>query len=411
MTVALDANLGATDGSFAGSLTVTLTTTAAAAAATRIVVLISYFHPNSNVTGVTIGGSAATLDKHAGAGSDKFDIWSLHSAGGLASSSAIVATVANTTLGGGVLIGAVSFTGVASSSALDTTSSAAGSGSSWSSGSATNAIADSVFVGGAGDEDTTAGTSSTAVSGTELHDRYRASDQQGFATGYKVVSTIASDSISGTFSNSASTANTGALAIYKGTGTASAAFVDPLDPQIQWTDDFGPGEDFGPNPFLDDAQPVTTAAQVYTLTLTATAGSTATIIRQANAIRAATSTAVPSITRQVNAIRAAASPGVAVVVKRAQRILAVSSAGVASIATTKVTLLTLSVSSAAVATLTTVGSYFRTLAATSVAAVVLRRAVNKTVSVSSASSASVNTVTIPAGGGGTPNQMPTKGAG
>jgi hypothetical protein len=193
---------------------------------------------------------------------------------------------------------------------------------------------------------------------------------------------------------------------------ASVAAVFALDPQIQWTDDFGPGEDFGPNPFMDDMQPVLTAFQVYTLTLTATAGSTATIIRQANAIRAATSTAVPSITRQVNAIRAAASPGVAAVVKQPRRILAVSSTGVASIATTKVTLLTLSVSSAAVATLTTVGSYFRTLVATSVAALVLRRAVNKTVSVSSASSASVNTVTIPAGGGsGTPNQLPTKGAG
>jgi hypothetical protein len=37
------------------------------------------------------------------------------------------------------------------------------------------------------------------------------------ATGYKIVSTVASDSVTGNFSNANSTANTGALVIYQAT--------------------------------------------------------------------------------------------------------------------------------------------------------------------------------------------------
>jgi hypothetical protein len=43
---------------------------------------------------------------------------------------------------------------------------------------------------------------------------------QGLATGYKIVSTVASDSITGNWSNADSTANTGALMIYKAAAVA-----------------------------------------------------------------------------------------------------------------------------------------------------------------------------------------------
>lgn len=55
---------------------------------------------------------------------------------------------------------------------------------------------------------------------------------------------------------------------FDGTGTAAVAAPASLDPQIQWTDDFGPGDDYGPNQFLDDSQ-FATGAPVSTSTSTA----------------------------------------------------------------------------------------------------------------------------------------------
>lgn len=218
MAIAFDANIGVND--FLTSTTHTLVTTAAAAANTRIVVLISYFGTGSVTTACSIGGTAAALDKHATNGSDFFDIWSAHLAAGLASGSNITVTGGQ---GGGFLIGAASFTGIQSTAGyLDTVGAANGSGASWSSGAATASVASSLYVGGSGSENATAHTS-VAVSGTELHDRYRVADGQGFATGYKILSSIASDAITGTFSNAGSTANTGGLAVYKDAAAGAAA--------------------------------------------------------------------------------------------------------------------------------------------------------------------------------------------
>lgn len=218
MAIAFGANLGDTDGNAGTSGT--LTTIASAAAGSRIVVFISYFSGNL-VTGVTIGGVAAALDKRQTNGSDKFDIWSLHSAAGLASSSAITASIS--AFGGGWLIAAASFTGIATTSALVTTGGTNTTAANWSSGAATNTgQADALYVGGAGNEDITNPTTSTATSGTEINDRYRVADQQGIVSGYKIVSTVASDSITGTFSNANSTANTGALAVYAAASAAAA---------------------------------------------------------------------------------------------------------------------------------------------------------------------------------------------
>jgi hypothetical protein len=219
MAVALDQNLGSNDANT--STTLVITTSAAAAANTQIVTLWSFWNVNAGavLTGVN-DGSAYTLDKRVTNGNDKFEIWSRYAAAGLAPSSSITATLGTVTGTGGILGGAASFTGVLSSGSVDTTSSATGTGTSWSSGAATNAQADSVYVGGSGNEDPTAGTSSTATNGTEIHDRYRATDGQGIATGYKVVSTIASDSVTGNWSNANSTVNTGGLVIYKAAAAA-----------------------------------------------------------------------------------------------------------------------------------------------------------------------------------------------
>lgn len=222
MAIALDATLLTTDMNTGGISPISVNTTAPAAANTKVIVLMSYFEGSANlITAMTIGGTAAALDKRNSNGSDRFDIWSADKAAGMATASAIVLTMTANT-GGGLLIAALSFTGLVTGGFV-TTSSAAGTGTAWSSGSATNTgFAVALFIGGSGNEDPTNPTTSTATSGTELPpDRYRAADGQGISTGYKIVGTVAADAITGNWSNAASTANTGALVIYAGTGAAA----------------------------------------------------------------------------------------------------------------------------------------------------------------------------------------------
>lgn len=231
MAIALDANLGSA--AFHTATSHTLTTTAAAASATRVIVYISYFSsaPGTGVTGVTIGGTAATRDGRATNGGDLFDVWSLHMAGGLASSSAIIASG---TAGGGCFMGAVSWSGIQSTAGyVVTTATNPSTGASWSSGAATNTgMANALYTGGSGVEDATNPTTSTATSGTEIHDMYDGTDQQGYTSAYLIVSTVASRALTGTLSNSASTSNTGALVIYAdaagGGGTVAQDIVMAL---------------------------------------------------------------------------------------------------------------------------------------------------------------------------------------
>jgi hypothetical protein len=222
VAIAFDADLGATDSPAAGS--VTLTTTAAAASVARVVVIISYFRSvNTGLSGVTIGGTAAALDKRAPNGSDYLEIWSAHIAAGLASSSSIVCNMNGSANLGGILVAAASFTGIdTSGTPVDTTTSSNSTGTGWSSGAATNTAADALFFGGSGNEAVATTVPWTAVNGTKIHDRWRSADQQGFASGYTIAASVASRSISGTFA-STSTANTGALVIYKASGAASSA--------------------------------------------------------------------------------------------------------------------------------------------------------------------------------------------
>ena len=224
MAILPDANLGATDSATATSIS--LTTTAAAAAAARVVVFVSYFtNSAATISGVTVAGTACARDKRATNGSDILEIWSCHRAATTPSASTVTASFSNSP-GGGILLSAASFTGILQTGYLDGTSNANTTAASWNSGSASNVTTEALFIGGCGTEDPTNPTTSTAVNGTELHDRYRVADQQGIVTGYRIETTVASRNVSGTLSNSASTANTGALAIY-GSAGAPAADVMP----------------------------------------------------------------------------------------------------------------------------------------------------------------------------------------
>jgi hypothetical protein len=165
VAIALDANLGSA--AFHTATSHTLTTTAAAASATRVIVFISYFSssPGTGVTGVTIGGTASTRDGRATNGGDLFDVWSLHMAGGLANTSAIIASG---TAGGGCFMGAVSFSGIQSTAGyVVTTATSPTTGASWSSrgGHEHRGWLTHCTSGGSGVEDVTNPTTSTATSG------------------------------------------------------------------------------------------------------------------------------------------------------------------------------------------------------------------------------------------------------
>jgi hypothetical protein len=180
------------------------------------VVLLSWFDTlGQTITSVADNaGGTYTLDKPTTNGSDKFSIYSRHAASGLALGSVITVTFSGNPAGG-FLIGAASFTGIDSTgSAVDTTGSTTGTGTSWSSGAATNALADALFVGGSGNEAVATTVPYTAGTGTKVHDRYRAADGQGFAPRTRSLRTVAARSVGGTWA-STSTANTGALVIYK----------------------------------------------------------------------------------------------------------------------------------------------------------------------------------------------------
>lgn len=227
MSLAFAGNLGSVTIDTAATNN-TLTMTAAAPAGSRIVVFCSYWNDLGSVSGVTVAGtSCGAADKHVANGSDQFDIFSLYSAAGVANGSSIVITVS--AVAGSMLAGAYALTGVdtAETGAIVTTSSATGTGTAWSSGAATNTgFADSVYAGGAGNE-IALSTTSTATSGTEVHDVYTAGADQGLATGYKIVSSVASDAITGNWSQSGSTANTGGLVIFKSATPPVAAAILP----------------------------------------------------------------------------------------------------------------------------------------------------------------------------------------
>lgn len=199
------------------------TTTNAAAANALVVVCFSFFDNTSVGTpSCTVGGTTATLDKQNTNSLDVFCIFSLVLSGsGLASGSTISCTVTGGGGLGGNLLTACSYLGT---TGLDTTASNTTTGTSFSSGSATNSVADALFVGGAGNETTVTSVGGTNTNGTSRFDIWNSGQQQGMRMLDLIASSIGAQALTGTWASS-STATTGALAIYK--GTASGAGPQP----------------------------------------------------------------------------------------------------------------------------------------------------------------------------------------
>lgn len=216
MAITLDQPLGSNSNN--GVTSVTITTTNAAASGARVVVVFSWFQ-NTPFTAptCTVGGTAATLDKQIDNGNDHFAIFSRVVAGGLASSSSIVCTMTGTGGGGGVLAASVSYLGT---TGADTSNSNTTTGTGFSSGAAANAVADALFVGGAGNETATTSVGGTNTNGTSRFDIWNAAAGQGLRMLDQIVSSIGSQALTGTW-NVTSSATTGALMIYSGTAGAT----------------------------------------------------------------------------------------------------------------------------------------------------------------------------------------------
>jgi hypothetical protein len=240
-----------------------------------------------------------------------------------------------------------------------------------------------------------------------------------------------------------------------------------VDPQVQWTEDFGPSDDFGPNPFIEDEVPLSPVAAgpvTQTLVLLATVGSSASMVKQAGKVVAAAPGSVAVMVKQAGKVvlaapgsaavmvkqagkvLAAASPGSAVlvrqpgkvlaaaagssaslvrtvgkvlaasagsaatVIRQPWKVLAASAGATATLGTIKAKVLALSAVAGSVAVVSTVRTRVLTLAASTVASVVLARQVSKTVLAVEVTSATMTAIP-PAGPTAGKGQLPTLGAG
>lgn len=207
--------------------TLSVTTSGAVPSAGRVVVVAYLWDGgashNARVSAVSDGG-AYTRDAQFADGDDIVDIWSLHKSAGLASGTTITATITVDQAfvpTGSWFLSVFYVTGVDSASTVDSTSQNS-TGTTWSSGSVSNTVADAIYVGACGYEDVTSGTNNTSMSsGTEIHDLYNSGSQQGLVTGYLAVSSIASRAVSGSLSNANSTLSAGLVAVYHGAGAAA----------------------------------------------------------------------------------------------------------------------------------------------------------------------------------------------
>jgi hypothetical protein len=218
VAITLDQALGSnTKNATGGTQTLVVTTGATAAAGSRIVVCASWFDNAGTGTVSCSDGTAYTQDKLVTNGNDKFSVFSRVLVGSLASGSSITLTWSSGFLGGGLLAGACSYLGT---TGVDTTNQNTTTGTGFSSGAASNAVADALFVGGAGNETLTTSVGGTNTNGTSRFDIWLSAAQQGMRMLDLITSSTGSQALTGTWAVTSS-ATTGALVIYSGTAVAA----------------------------------------------------------------------------------------------------------------------------------------------------------------------------------------------
>jgi hypothetical protein len=210
--IAFDKNLGS-KGENASSATMTLTTSAAAAPNTRVFVLVDWYQTSRTLTSVSGGGLTWAVDVqaidptryHAAIASANAPI-------GLAAGTVITATFSGSVVHG--LIAATSFSGIASTSPLDATSTnTLGTGASWT-GSVTTTNPSDLVIGWSGIDGAT--TSTPTAPNIEIHDLSNSDYWESETSVYRIESTPGSKTVNGTWANTSnSTANVTVVAAYK----------------------------------------------------------------------------------------------------------------------------------------------------------------------------------------------------
>lgn len=357
-----------------GVSSLALSTSATVPSGGLIIVAVAVYLNGAAASNLTLSGGSLTWAKDAakpGVTQANYytAIFSAQAPAGLAASTSLTAALGSA--GFNWHISGCYITGQATTSALDAAGAGgAGTTAGWSSGNVITSTADAFLFGVAHRDALT--TSTAGGSFTELHDFQNGADSTTATTVYRVVSATGTYAASGTWAGGASEW-VSQVAAYKQAGGGGGSTTN--------------------------------------LTLSASAGSSAVMARQVNAIRACSSTSLAAIARQVNAIRACSAGSSATVVRRVNKILAATSTTVAAIASGRALTLTLTASSTAVASIAMVRARFATLVATCAVTAVLARQVNKTLSVSSAGNASLTGI----GPGGAPaapaGQRPTLGVG
>lgn len=213
----------------------TITTTNAVAAGGFIVAVGGWFANNVPTPVMSGGGLSWTVDKIGSSGNDLAFIASAQAPSGLASSSSISYTLSGGASASALTLGALSFTGVASSSPVDGT--ALGpvgvSTAAWASGSY-SILAGSVIVATSWNEGTVASNTTTAPS-VEALDFVNGTDFYGQAAEYRIEASAGSYSVAGTWN--AAAANVTVAVAYKAAaagGVTNEAALRTAHTPVTW---------------------------------------------------------------------------------------------------------------------------------------------------------------------------------
>lgn len=227
MPITADQYLGKNKAGSVSSLPIT--TLAQAAAGSRIVVCVSWWDAGGATVSCSDGTAYAKDFEFDNGTNDRVAVFSRVLVGALASSSTI--TVSFSVGVSLAFAGAKSYLGT---TGVDkSTNNVPAAGTAWSSGAVSNAVADSVYVGGSGSEASATTIPSSFTSGALFgsgSEDYDVAGAQGVVYADLIVSSIASQALSGAF-NASSTTSVGFAVVYKGTA-AAAPFGSPSLPFI-----------------------------------------------------------------------------------------------------------------------------------------------------------------------------------
>lgn len=229
MAIAIDhVNIGTTSDD--GVTSTVLTTTAAVASGGFIVLGVGWLGAGVTISSVSGGGLTWVIDEQGldanGPGGLQGGIVSAQAPSGLASGTNITVSWTGGSASN-ILIGGSSFTGVKTSSALDTTAAALGVDSPTSTGWTTRSMtsaAGSVLIGLANEGITGGATTSTPTSpALELYD-FQAFGILTMTAAYRIESSAGSYTVAGTWGASAQSVTVGAAYLASGASSGSATF-------------------------------------------------------------------------------------------------------------------------------------------------------------------------------------------